>query len=140
LARFCSSGRSQTLGDEGKSGKIQPADTAITMVKVPSTKKSHLQQKNQNSFTSQKYVHFRSDLQAVKPNVPSRLPKIPDAKRAPKALLIEAPQERSAVRNPSSLGLYLEEFQYVLFRVIGNHTIVKEETQLQERMPPPQIR
>jgi hypothetical protein len=72
MASICSSGRSQTLGVEGKSGIIQIADTAITMVKAPSTKKSHLQ--------------------AEKPSVPSRLPKIPDAIRAPNALLIELPQ------------------------------------------------
>jgi hypothetical protein len=39
------------LGIEGKSGKIQIADTATTIVKEPSTKKSHLQQQNQNSLT-----------------------------------------------------------------------------------------
>jgi hypothetical protein len=48
LASICSSGKSQMLGVEGKSGKIQIADTATTMVKAPSTKKSHLEQQNQN--------------------------------------------------------------------------------------------
>jgi hypothetical protein len=51
LASVCSSGKSQTLGVEGKSGKAQIADTATTMVKAPSTKKSHLQRQNQNSST-----------------------------------------------------------------------------------------
>jgi hypothetical protein len=50
---------------EGKSGKIQMADTETTMVKVPSTKKSHLQ--------------------AGTPRVPSRPAKIPDAARVLKA-------------------------------------------------------
>jgi hypothetical protein len=51
MASICSSGKSQTLGVEGKSGKIHIADTATAIVKAPSTKKSHLQQKNQNELT-----------------------------------------------------------------------------------------
>jgi hypothetical protein len=53
FASICSSGESQTFGVEGKSGKIQIADTATTRVKAPSTKKSHLQQKNQNNLFSE---------------------------------------------------------------------------------------
>jgi hypothetical protein len=85
------------------------------MVKAPSTKKSHLQQ-SQNSLFFESTRHF-DYLQPEKPSVPSRLPRIPDAKRAPKALLIEAPQARSAVRKPSSFCLYLEKLQDMLFGI-----------------------
>lgn len=110
FASVCSSGDSQTLGVEGKSGKIQIAHTATMMVKVPSTRKSHLQHPSQRYFWENTYL--ASDLQAVKPSVPSRPAKIPDAIRALKALLTELPQVRSAVRKPSSLRLYLKRFQY----------------------------
>jgi hypothetical protein len=80
------------------------------VVKMPSTKKSHLQHLSQDYFW--KHANLVSDLQAVKPSLPSRPAKIPDAMRALKALLTELPQVRSAVRNPSSLRLYLERFQY----------------------------
>ncbi len=80
------------------------ADTAARIVSAPSMKKSHLKMASQILLERAEVDVIY--LQAACPSFPSIPSRIPEAMREPKALLIKLPQERSAVRTPSSLRVY----------------------------------
>lgn len=102
-----SSGESHRPEVEGKSGRMNTAQIAAKIVRAPSIKKSHLSLQECHEYLLRHELEpVKTHLQAACPSLPSIPSRMPEARRAPKALLIRLPQERSAVRSPSSLRVY----------------------------------